>query len=146
MSSRKEKITVSARVSLPVDKVWELWTSPGHIIRWNHASEDWHTPFAENNLAPGGKFLFRMEAKDGSFGFDFNGVYNSVQKNKFIGYNLGDEREVSIVFASHGNETEITETFDPEQTNPIEMQRSGWQSILNNFKKYAESAEVGLTE
>lgn len=138
-------ITISVTVSLPVEKVWELWTNPDHIIHWNNASEDWHTPSAENDLTVGGRFLFRMEAKDGSFGFDFNGVYNSVLKNKFIGYNIEDGRNVSVIFASAGNETEITESFEPEQTNPVEMQRSGWQSILNNFKKYAESSEIGLT-
>jgi uncharacterized protein YndB with AHSA1/START domain len=146
MSYLVKTITISVNVKLPLEKVWELWTDPVHIIHWNNASEDWHTPFAENDLTVGGRFLFRMEAKDGSFGFDFYGVYNSVLKNKFIGYNIGDGRNVSVIFASAGNETEITEAFEPEQTNPVEMQRSGWQSILNNFKKYAESSEIDLTK
>jgi uncharacterized protein YndB with AHSA1/START domain len=139
MESTEKMITVSATVKLPVEKVWELWTMPQHIMHWNNASEDWHTTFAENDLKAGGKFLFRMEARDGSFGFDFNGVYNSVLKNKFIAYNIEGGRNVSIIFASEGNGTKITESFEPEETNPPEMQRTGWQSILNNFKKYAES-------
>jgi uncharacterized protein YndB with AHSA1/START domain len=139
MTSSEEKITVAVKIKLPVEKVWELWTLPQHIMHWYNASVDWHTTFAENDLTVGGKFLFRMEAKDGSTGFDYNGAYNSVLKHKFIAYNIEGGRNVSIIFASEDNETEITESFEPELTNPPEMQRSGWQSILNNFKKYAES-------
>lgn len=134
-----EKITVEATINAPVEKVWEYWTEPQHITKWNNASDDWHTPVAENDLRAGGKFLTRMEAKDGSFGFDFGGVYDEVRTNEFISYTLGDGRKVSITFTSQGNETYVSETFDAESENPIEMQKGGWQAILDNFKKYAES-------
>jgi uncharacterized protein YndB with AHSA1/START domain len=139
MEPSEARITVTSKIKLPVDKVWELWTMPHHIMHWNNASEDWQTTYVENDLAAGGKFLFCMEAKDGSSGFDFNGVYNSVLKNKFIAYNIEGGRNESIIFESRGDETEIMESFEPELTNAVELQRTGWQSILNNFKKYAES-------
>ncbi|MGI8636050.1 MAG: SRPBCC family protein, partial [Segetibacter sp.] len=122
----------------PIEKVWEYWTVARHIEKWNSASDDWHTPRAENDLRVGGKFSARMEAKDGSFGFDFGGVYDAVEKYKFIEYTLGDQRKVSITFTSQGNETKIVETFDGENTHSTEMQRGGWQAILNSFKKYTE--------
>jgi len=132
-------ITVEATVLAPVEKVWSFWTLPEHITKWCAASDDWHTPFAENDLRTGGKFLSRMEAKDGSFGFDFGGIYDDVKTNELIAYTLGDNRKVSIVFKSENNSTRVTESFDPETENPVEMQRGGWQSILDNFKKYAEA-------
>jgi uncharacterized protein YndB with AHSA1/START domain len=132
------KITVKTSVNAPVEKVWEYWTEPKHITQWNNASDDWHTPVAENDLSVGGKFLTRMEAKDGSFGFDFGGIYDEVKLNEVISYTMGDGRKVTITFKSQGNETEVIETFDAETTNPIEMQQAGWQAILDNFKKYAE--------
>lgn len=132
------KITVKTSVNAPVVKVWEYWTEPKHITQWNNASDDWHTPVAENDLTVGGKFLTRMEAKDGSFGFDFGGIYDEVKLNEVISYTMGDGRKVTITFKSQGNETEVIETFDAETTNPIEMQQAGWQAILDNFKKYAE--------
>lgn len=122
--SNFEKITVQTTVHAPVEKVWEYWTEPKHITQWNNASEDWHTPVAENDLTVGGKFLTRMEAKDGSFGFDFGGIYDEVKVNEVISYTLGDERKVTIKFNGQGNETQVIETFDAETTNPIEMQRS----------------------
>ncbi|PFP30583.1 polyketide cyclase [Bacillus sp. AFS073361] len=137
-TSNFEKITVQTTVHAPVEKVWEHWTEPKHITQWNNASEDWHTPFAENDLTVGGKFLTRMEAKDGSFGFDFGGVYDEVKLNEVISYTMGDGRKVSVTFKGQGNETEVIETFDAETTNPIEMQQAGWQAILDNFKKYTE--------
>lgn len=118
--------------------MWEYWTEPQHITQWNNASDDWHTPVAENDLTVGGKFLTRMEAKDGSFGFDFGGVYDEVKLHEVISYTMGDGRKVTITFKSQGNETEVIETFDAETSNPIEMQQAGWQAILDNFKKYAE--------
>ncbi len=133
-----EKITVNATVNAPVEKVWKLWTSPEDIIKWNTASPDWHTPRAENDLKVGGRFSSRMEAKDGSFGFDFWGVYTDVRENEFIAYTMGDDRKVTISFTQNGNQTEISETFEAESQNPAEMQRFGWQAILNSFKKYAE--------
>jgi uncharacterized protein YndB with AHSA1/START domain len=108
------------------------------IPLWNYASDDWHSPFAENDLSVGGKFLSRMEAKDGSFGFDFSGVYDDVRINESISYTLDDGRKVSITFISQENETKIIQTFEAENTNPIELQKQGWQAILDNFKKYTE--------
>jgi uncharacterized protein YndB with AHSA1/START domain len=139
--TRKEKsiITVSAVIKAQVDKVWTLWTDPMHIIHWNNASDDWHTTRAENDLRAGGKFMSRMEARDGSIGFDFTGKYTYTDQYKIIEYLIDDGRKVRIDFISHGKTTEVTETFEAEQTNSIEMQRAGWQSIMNNFKKYTES-------
>lgn len=134
-----KNITVEATVNAPVEKVWKFWSGPEHITRWNAASEDWHTPHAENDLRVGGKFSARMEAKDGSFGFDFGGTYDAVKTNEHIAYTLGDGRKVTIDFLSQGNATKVVETFEMENTNPEEMQRVGWQAILDNFKKYTES-------
>ena len=133
-----ESITVEARVKAPVEKVWQFWTEPRHIVRWCAASSDWHTPRAENDARAGGRFTQRMEAKDGSFGFDFEGIYDAAIPNKLLEYWLGDGRKVKIVFARDGDETTVTETFDAETENPVEMQRGGWQAILDNFKTYAE--------
>lgn len=133
------KITVETTVKAPVEKVWEFWSAPEHITQWNTASDDWHTPRADNDLRPGGKFSARMEAKDGSFGFDFGGVYDTVKQHQLIEYTIGDGRKVSVRFDGKGNETHVAETFEAEGTNPIEMQRGGWQAILDNFKKYTET-------
>lgn len=134
-----EKITVKATINARVEKVWQYWTSPEHIVKWNNASEDWHTPKAENDLRVGGKFLSRMEAKDGSMGFDFEGTYTTVETNKQIAYVLADDRKILVEFNGNGNTTEVVETFDAENENPVEMQQAGWQAILDNFKKYAEA-------
>lgn len=134
----KEKITVRAKVNAPVEKVWEFWTTPEHITKWNNASEDWHAPKAENDLRAGGKFLCRMEARDGSAGFDFGGIYDEVIENELISYKMDDGRSVSVSFEGNGEETEVVETFEAESENSIEMQHDGWQAILNNFKKYVE--------
>src|SRR5919198_5017958 len=132
----KNTITVHALINAPVNQVWKLYTGPEHIMRWNNASDDWHTPRAENDLRVGGKFLSRMEAKDGSFGFDFEGIYEQVKTNELIEYSITDGRKVKILFTTDDSkQTRITITFEPESTNPIEMQRDGWQAILNNFKK-----------
>ena len=136
----KETITVEAIIKAPIQKIWKCWTSPEHITKWNNASDDWHTPYAENDLRVGGKFLSRMEAKDGSFGFDFNGIYDKIIANELIEYKIEGGRKVSIAFTNNGDETTITETFEAEDINPIEMQRGGWQAILDNFKKYTEEA------
>ena len=135
-TKEKINITVQTIVYAPVEKTWKLWTSPEHITQWNNASPDWHTPRAENDLRAGGKFLSRMEAKDGSFGFDFWSVYKDIQPNKSLSLEMGDGRSWDIQFESNGNETKVTEVFEAEQTNPIEMQRGGWQMILNNFKPW----------
>jgi len=134
-------ITVETVVHSPVEKVWEYWTDPEHIKQWNNASDDWHTPYAENDLQVGGKFVSRMEAKDGSFGFEFSGVYDEVSMNESIAYTMGDGRKVKILFLRQENDTRIIESFDAEETHTIEMQQAGWQAILDNFKKYAESVK-----
>ena len=133
-------ITVLAIVNAPVNKVWKLWTTPEHITEWNNANDDWHTTRAENDLRVGGKFLSRMEAIDGSMGFDFVGIYDVIQTNELIQYSLEDGRVVKVEFKDNGNETEVIETFDAENENSLELQRMGWQAILDNFKKYAETS------
>lgn len=135
----KTKLTVQVTVHAPIEKVWNLWTDPKHITGWNNASDDWHTPKAENDLRVGGKFLSRMEAKDGSFGFDFSGTYTNVKPLKKIEYTLEDDRNVQISFAAEGDKTIVTEIFEAEQENSEELQQAGWQSILDNFKKYTEA-------
>ncbi|MFD0672745.1 SRPBCC family protein [Cohnella sp. GCM10027633] len=135
------KVTVQAVIQAPVNKVWQYWTEPGHITQWNRASEDWHSPRAENDLRVGGTFTTRMEAKDGSMGFDFGGVYDVVNEHEAISYTMGDGRRVEITFAAQGDSTEVVETFDAESTHPVEFQQAGWQAIMNNFKSYAEQAE-----
>ena len=135
----KTVITIESTINAPVQKVWAYWTKPEHITKWNNASDDWHTLRAENDLRVGGSFSSRMEAKDGSFGFDFGGIYDVVKPNAYIEYTLGDSRKVKIYFVEHGSATKVTESFEAEGTNPVEMQKGGWQSILNNFKKYTEA-------
>lgn len=135
----KTKITVETTVNVTVEKAWEHWTNPQHITKWNHASDDWHTTKAENDLRVGGKFSSRMEAKDGSFGFDFSGVYNDIKIYELIAYTMDDGRTNKITFISKDSQTQVIETFDAENENPIELQRGGWQAILDNFKKYVEA-------
>lgn len=134
-----ESITIETTVNAPIAKVWESWTSPDHVTKWNAASDDWHTPWAKNDLRTGGTFTSRMEAKDGSMGFDFGGTYTDVTPMKHIAYVMGDNRKVDVTFEEQGSGVHIVETFDAEKMNSLDMQRSGWQSILNNFKKYTES-------
>lgn len=138
-TQQKTVLTVETTVNAPIEKVWQYWTSPEHITKWCSPSEDWHTPTAENDLRTGGKFSSRMEAKDGSMGFDFAGVYDEVRPNEYIEYTIGDGRKVDINFSSHGNQTKVVENFEAESINPIEMQQGGWQAIIDNFKKYTES-------
>lgn len=137
-STDKTKVTIQADVQAPVEKVWQYWNEPDHMTQWNFAIDTWHSPWAKNDLRVGGTISARMEAKDGSFGFDFGGVYDEVELHKRIAYTLGDGRKVEIDFRDNGGSTHITETFDAENENPVDMQRDGWQAILNNFKKYAE--------
>ena len=137
-TQEKTTITVQNTVNAPVEKVWEYWTKPEHITAWNNASDDWYTPRAENDLRPGGKFTFRMEARDGSMGFDYGGDYDVVRQNDTIESTLGDGRKVKVTFIPEGNATKVVESFEAEGTHSIEMQRGGWQSILDNFKKYVE--------
>lgn len=137
-NTEKASITVQTLVNAPVEKVWKCWSEPQHIVGWNAASDDWHTPKAENDLQVGGQFVYRMEAKDGSFGFDFPGRYTKVELYRQIEYTLDDDRTVQISFAPQENGTLITETFEAESENALELQQNGWQAILNNFKKYTE--------
>lgn len=134
----RTRISVETIINAPIYSVWEMWTNPEHIMKWNNASDDWHTPHAENDLRKGGKFLSRMEAKDRSAGFDFGGVYDEVKTNQLIEYTIGDGRKVRIVFTDLGDETRIQETFEAEDEHPIDMQREGWQSIIHNFKGYVQ--------
>jgi len=135
----KTAITVETTINAPVEKVWKFWTEPQHITKWCQASDDWHAPYAENDVRENGKFKTTMAAKDGSASFDFEGVYTNVQVNKVIEYTMSDGRQVKIVFSDLGSQTKVTETFEPENTNPLDMQRGGWQAILDNFGKYTEA-------
>lgn len=132
------KITVNAVVAAPIEQVWQAYTSPEAIVKWNAASEDWHTTSARVDLRVGGEFSSRMEAKDGSFGFDFAGVYTKIEAHELIEYEFGD-RLASIRFITAEQGTEVIVEFDAETENPIEMQQTGWQAILNSFKAYVES-------
>ncbi len=133
------KITISVIVNASIETAWNTWTNPNDIIRWNTASDGWHTTKAENDLRTGGKFSYRMEAKDGSMGFDFAGVYENVVSHQHITYSMGDGRKVTIDFSAENNKTNVVETFEAEPTHSTELQQSGWQAILNNYKKEAES-------
>jgi uncharacterized protein YndB with AHSA1/START domain len=139
MSQSPTTITVKTTIHAPINKVWKCWTEPVHVMNWNHASDDWHTPHAENDLSVGGKFSYTMAAKDGSFSFDFWGNYTDIQVHESITIKLGDDRNLHISFVSDGDITQVTETFDAEDQNPAELQQIGWQAILDNFKKYTES-------
>ena len=131
-------IKVVAEINAKTEKVWDYWTNPEHIVNWTFASSDWHCPFAENDLRTNGKFKTRMEAKDGSMGFDFEGIYTNVIENQLIEYVLADNRKIIIEFKEYENCVKIIEKFDPEDENSLELQEQGWQSILNNFKKYVD--------
>ena len=132
-------ITVETTVNAPVEKVWDAWSEPKHITQWCQASDDWHAPYADNDLRVGGQFKTTMAAKDGSFSFDFGGEYTKVDPSKTIEYTMGDGRKVQVYFTEEKGQSHIVETFEPESMNPVEMQRGGWQAILDNFKKYTES-------
>lgn len=131
-------ITVQAEISVTPDKAWKCWTEPEHIVKWNSATDDWHTPWAKNDLHAGGTFISRMEARDGSFGFDFEGIYDEVVTESLIVYHIADGRKVTVAFSYENGKTKVTETFEAEKSHSPELQQQGWQSILNNFKKYCE--------
>ncbi|MDI5893648.1 SRPBCC family protein [Flavobacterium algoritolerans] len=135
-------ITVQSTINASMEKVWELWTAPEHVMMWNNASEDWHTPFAENDLKVGGKFKYTMASTDGTMRFDFEGVYTNVVNPSLIEYEMADGRKVKIVFEKDAEGIKVIESFDPETVNPEEMQKNGWQAILDNFKKYVENATL----
>jgi len=132
-------LTVSTTIAAPIEKVWDYWVTPEHVIQWNSASPDWHTPKAENDVRPGGHFTFRMEARDGSFGFDFGGTYDIVEPNQRLSYTLGDNRKVDVQFVQEGEGCKVTEVFEAEDMHPLDFQVAGWQAIMNNFKTYTES-------
>ncbi|MFJ9462182.1 SRPBCC family protein [Viridibacillus arvi] len=134
----KETITVEATINASDEKVWEYWTEPEHITKWSFASNDWQVPLAENDLRVGGTFLTRMEAKDGSFGFDFGGVYSEIKINELISYTLGDGRKVIVTFISQERDTKVREVFEAESTHSNEQQKAGWQALLDKFKEYSE--------
>ncbi len=132
------KITVVANINADAKKVWDYYTTPQHITKWNFADPSWHCPYATNDMKVGGKYLARMEAKDGSFGFDFEAIYDEIKMGNSFTYSLGD-RTVNVELKPLHNQTEIRVVFDPENENPMEMQQGGWQAILNNFKSYTEA-------
>lgn len=134
----KNTIKIETTINAPVKNVWKLWNDPNHIIQWNTASNDWHTTHSEVDLRVGGKFSSTMAAKDGSMSFDFNGEYTTVSEAKLIEQLLGDGRKVRVEFIAQNDQTKVVETFEAESTNSLEMQRAGWQAILDNFKKHAE--------
>lgn len=131
-------ITIDVTVNATLEKAWETWTKPEHIVHWNFASDDWQCPSATNDVSEGGKFSWRMEAKDGSMGFDFEGTYTKVIPNELLEYDLGDGRPVRVRFEQQGEVTVVTETFQGEDTNTLEQQRHGWQCILNNYRAHIE--------
>lgn len=132
------KITVSVKVNASLSKVWDCWTNPESIKKWNFASDDWYCPKATNNLIAEGKFSYTMASKDGSMSFDFEGVYDEIKLREYIGYTTADDRKVEIKFEQDGNQTTVTEVFEAENVNSKELQEAGWQAILNNFKLVAE--------
>lgn len=138
-----EKITVKANILDGKQKVWDYYTQPEHIMKWNFADPSWHCPSASNDMRVGGKYSARMEAKEGSFGFDFEVTYNEIVVGEHFTYTMPDNRVVNVSFKDLGNSTEVTITFDAENENPLEMQQQGWQAILNNFKKYTETDGQG---
>lgn len=138
-NSSVKSISIYATVNASIEKVWEYWTNPKHIVNWNNASDDWHTPSAKNDLKVGGKFTSTMAAKDGSMSFDFEGTYSEIETYKKIVYQMTDSRSVSVSFYVIDGKVVITETFEPEMENSLELQRGGWQAILTNFKKYTEN-------
>ncbi len=135
----RTRITVETTVNAPVEKVWNAFSEPEHIVKWAQASDDWHAPRATNDLREGGSFSTTMAAKDGSFSFEFGGIYDKVIPNSLIEYTIGDGRQVTVNFSADGKTTRVVETFEAEDQHPVEMQKGGWQAILDNFKKHTES-------
>ncbi|MFV0376020.1 MAG: SRPBCC family protein [Mangrovibacterium sp.] len=131
-------ITVEVSIAASLSRVWDCWTEPEHISRWNFASPEWCCPAASNDVRPGGSFVWRMEARDGSMGFDFGGTYEQVEAQKLLTYRIADGRRVSIHFEALGTQTRVSESFETESTHTDKQQRAGWQAILDNFKGYTE--------
>lgn len=134
-----EKITIEASINADAKKVWDYYTNPTHIVNWNFAHPSWHCPKAENDMRVGGRYCAHMEAKDGSFGFDFEAIYSELVIGEKFTYGMPDDRQVNVSFKDNNGSTTITIVFDAETINPIEMQKAGWQSILDNFKSYTEN-------
>lgn len=133
------KITVTATVNADIKKAWDYYTNPVHITKWNFADPSWQCPSASNDMRIGGKYSARMEAKDGSFGFDFEAIYDEISEGERFTYTMPDGRQVNVAFKKDGSQTDVIVTFDTEEQNSLEMQKGGWQAILNNFKKYSET-------
>lgn len=133
------KITISATVNADAKKAWDYYTNPEHITKWNFADPSWQCPSASNDMKVGGKYAARMEAKDGSFGFDFEATYDEIVDGEKFTYTMPDGRQVDVAFKKDGNQTEVDVAFDPEGQNPLELQKNGWQAILNNYKNYTEA-------
>jgi uncharacterized protein YndB with AHSA1/START domain len=140
----KNQITVEIESHLPVSALWTCFTEAHHIMNWNFAHESWHCPHAALDFKVGGTFSYRMEAKDGSFGFDLNGVFTQISHEQMFGFNLEDGRQVELIFTHHNGISKVTETFEPESENALDHQQLGWQMILNNFKQYAERQYAAL--
>jgi uncharacterized protein YndB with AHSA1/START domain len=138
-SKQAKIISIHTHIAAPIDMIWNAWVSPKHITLWNHASDDWHTPHAENHFHVGGNFTYTMAAKDGSFSFDFKGHYTRITENAYIAYTIADGRKVEVFFKTKGNLTEVQEIFEAEKVHPLAFQKQGWQQILNNFKQHVES-------
>ncbi len=134
-----QTVKISTVVKAPAARVWQSWTTPKHITKWNHANDDWHSPAAENDLTVGGEFIYRMESKDGKTGFDFSGIYEEIEAEKLLKYKLENDRKVTVKFTEEDGKTTVTQIFEPEDENSVETQKAGWQSILDNFKKYTEN-------
>ena len=132
------ELKIQVHIKSSINKVWEFWTLPKHITNWNFASDDWQCPFAENDVVVGGKYRARMEAKDGSFGFDFEYTYEEVIHHQKLVYFIVDGRRVETTFRENDNSIELITRFEPEKLNSPELQQKGWQSILDNFKTYVE--------
>jgi uncharacterized protein YndB with AHSA1/START domain len=131
-----DKLTVTARVEADIQKVWELWNNPDHITHWYFASDDWHCPHAEADFTPGGQFIYRLEAKDGSMGFDYTGHYSEIHEHQKVGFELDDQRQVEVNFSVKGRSVEITEIFEADTSASLELQQDGWQAILDQFAGY----------
>ena len=133
------KISIENQINAPIEKVWDFYTQPKHITQWNFADPTWHCPSATNDMRIGGTYSARMEAKDGSFGFDFEAIYDEIKSGQHFSYVMPDDRKVEVSFENTGDQTRVSIVFDAENQNPVDMQKAGWQSILDNFKRYSES-------
>lgn len=134
-----QTISIQTQVNAPISKVWEYYNKPTHIVNWNNASSDWHTPKAENDFKVGGRFVYRMESVDGKNGFDFGGVYTQIEQESVLKYTIDDGRKVEVFMNDVDGKTNVDLTFEAETENSLELQREGWQAILDNFKNYVES-------